>query len=281
MKKHNLFINTFYNNISKINNNNKIKTQINKNFIKNNENKNKSIKKISNLNNKDNNIKKEIQKIKNEIKNKKINFNETLKNFNEIKSIINKNEIEIEKNNLIINKLKTNKKILLTSIDSNFFKTFKYIFYENLDKFLSIIYYINFENYKIEQLKFLINNKNDLIMLLNNSHKKLSLLNKNEHNIYENKCNNIKRYFIKIDNENNKEINPINLIYKYIQNSLDIIKYKNIISTKYIEINKLILKKNEFYKNLKINEEYIENLEKDFNKLNEKLNINNKIKIFF
>ena len=42
MQKRMLFINTYYNNISKINNNNKIKKQINqKNFIKNNENKNK------------------------------------------------------------------------------------------------------------------------------------------------------------------------------------------------------------------------------------------------
>ena len=73
MQKRMLFINTYYNNISKINNNNKIKKQINqKNFIKNNENKNKSIKKISDLNTKNNNIKKEIKKLKMNLKIKKL-----------------------------------------------------------------------------------------------------------------------------------------------------------------------------------------------------------------
>ena len=120
---------------------------------------------------------KEFNKLKIQIKTLIDLYNEKLNEYNDINKTLKQFEIDIEEKRLIIDNLKTQQKIIFKQITSKFFESF----IEILEKVKKEIYkvFLVFIDYNEEneiQLKFLLNNKDNLSTLLFNSFEYFKLI---------------------------------------------------------------------------------------------------------
>ena len=214
----------------------------------------------------------ELEVIKKEINNineKLIKVEQKLKRHNK--------EIIIEENNLSVllvknHSIKLRQKMITTSIKKEEFNTFikNIMNEENKNIKEIIILFFNFKNEYKEEFKFILQNKDSLIELFNNSYLNIEILyNSNSNQFFE-----IKQNIINIISNNEYLIKnnlkyPFNLIIEYITNSFELISVKNkineineYINNKNVFKNKLFLNKIIYENNIQENEQKIKTLEK-------------------
>ena len=223
-----------------------------------------------------NNLSQEMIKINREIvilKKEIINITEKIKEIeNQLKK--SNNELKLKEENLsqILSKkylIKLKQKAIKKSINKELFNIFINNIIKKENKYLKeiLLLFFNFKDEYKDELKFIIQNKETFIDILNNSYKNLKILFKENINQY----NEINKKIINLINNNlhlNNAINnnKFNYIIEYITNSFELIKYKNEIK----KINDFIKKKNLIKNSIFLNKVLLEN-----NKLEKEQNINN------
>ena len=168
---------------------------------------------------------KELEEKKIELINQKITYKEKNNKFIEIHHLIEDCELQIEKKNKKSNDLKAQQKIILKKINQKFFIDFnKESGQINEELYKAFLIFINIQNELECQLKFLIEKKEDLVMLLLNSSDYFKILNENDIINYNNKKMRILTLINKLRNFINE---PFELIINYIENTFNDLDLRN------------------------------------------------------
>ncbi len=193
---------------------------------------------------------------------KKKNLEIKTNNYKEFLQSIKTLEFKIEEENNKFNPLKIKHKLILKSINQDFLNEFK----GNSNKIINEIFltFINFNNEQVNQLNYLLENKDELKFLLYNSFQYYKLLIDNNTIDYNNK----KRIILSSINKFRKLIdNPFERIMTFIENSFKILDLKIEIkkdNNKLIEIN---AQKNKIFSEIQTLRKEISNMEIDIKKL--------------
>ena len=215
---------------------------------------------------------KEFNKLKIQIKTLIDLYNEKLNEYNDINKTLKQFEIDIEEKRLIIDNLKTQQKIIFKQITSKFFESF----IEILEKVKKEIYkvFLVFIDYNEEneiQLKFLLNNKDNLSTLLFNSFEYFKLIYETSKNEYDNKKNII---ITSINNFINSIEAPFDIIFHFMKNTFTIIELINENKENELQLlklnntkNKIFIEKTIIESQIQKNENNLGNLEKYINNI--------------